>query len=205
MKFRWQLVAALSILPFGAALADYADLSKPGAPAPQPERTAEHQSLVEIAEQGLNHATQSAHELAVALQNARRDGDMVLVTCLNDALETVRAVQTDAIANLGRMSGTKTVVEARAVSASLADASKELHEAMENAAKCATSDEAVDGETVVSVEMDEGGAFDPTTNGPSIGFPDISSPPVVNVPPTIDVMEPGTDMPPVPPTASPMR
>lgn len=205
MKFRWQLVAALSILPFGAALADYADLSKPGSPAPPPERTAEHQSLVEIAEQGLNHATQSAHELTIAVQNARRDGDMVLVTCLNDALETVRAVQTDAIANLGRMNGAETVVEARTVSASLAEASKELHDAMENAAKCATSDEADDSETVVTVETDEDAVFDPTTTGPSIGFPDIAAPPVVNVPPTIDVMEPGTDMPPVPPTASPMR
>jgi hypothetical protein len=205
MKFRWRLVAALSILPFGAALADYADLSKPSSPSPQPERTAEHQSLVEVAEHGVNHATQSAHELAIAMQNARRDGDIVLVTCLNDALETVRAVQTDAIANLGRMNGAKNVVEARAVSASLADASKELHDAMENAAKCATSDEAEGSETVVSVEMDEDGVFDPITNGPSVGLPDINVPPVVNVPPTIDVMEPGTDMPPVPPTASPMR
>jgi hypothetical protein len=205
MKFRWQLVAALSILPFGAALADYADLSKPGSPAAPPERTAEHQSLLEIAEQGLDHATQSAHELAIAVQNARRDGDMLLITCLNDALDTVRAVQTDAIANLGRMNGAKTVVEARAVSASLAEASKELHDAMENAAKCAASDEGQNGETVVSVVVDEDGVFDPTTNGPSIGFPDISPPPVVSQPPTIDVMEPGTDIPMVPPTASPMR
>jgi hypothetical protein len=205
MKFRWQLLAALSILPFGAALADYADLSKPASPAPQVERTVEHESLIEIAQQGLDHATQSAHELSIALQNARRDGDMVLVTCLNDALETVRAVETDAIANLGRMNGTKTVVEARALSASLAAASKELHEAMENAAKCATSDGTEGSETVVSFEIDGDSVFDPTTNGPSIGLPDIGTPPAASQPPTIDVMEPGTDMPMVPPTASPMR
>jgi hypothetical protein len=205
MKFRWQLLAALSILPFGAALADYADLSRPAPPVPQPERTAEHQSLVELAEQGLDHATQSAHELTIAMQNARRDGDMVLVTCLTDALDTVLAVQTDAIASLGRMNATKTAVEARTLSVSLAEASKELHDAMENAARCASSDEARAGQTVVTVEMDQDGVSDPSGNGPSVGLPDISAPPAVNVPPTIDVMEPGTDMPPVPPTASPMR
>jgi hypothetical protein len=205
MKFRWQLVAALSILPFGAALAEYADLTRPAPPAPPPERTAEHQSLVEVAEHGLTHATQSAHELAVAAESARRAGDMLLLTCLNDALETVRAVQTDAIANVGRMHAAKNVVEAREVSASLAEASKELHEAMENAARCATSEETSDGRAVVTVEMDSDGVFDPGSNGPGIGFPDINAPPPVTTPPIIDVMEPGTDIPPVPPAASPTR
>ena len=205
MKFRWQVLAALSILPFGAALADYADLSKPVPPATAPERSVEHQALVDVAQQGLEHATQGAHELAIALQNARRDGDMLLVTCLTDAHDAVRAVQTTAIANLGRMNATQTVVEARAIASSVGDASKELHDALENAARCATSEEATDGKTVVTVEMTEGATFDQGANGPSVGFPDVPAPPPVNVPPTIDVMEPGTDMPMVPPTASPMR
>lgn len=204
MKFRWQLVAALSILPFGAALADYADLAKASRPTPPPELTPEHEALLEVAAHGLSYATQSAHELAVALQGARRDGDMLLATCLNDALETVRAVQTDAIANLSRMQAAKNVIEARAVSASLTEASKELQDALENAARCATSKEANDSQTMVTVEMDDNGIFDPT-DGPSAGFPDVSGPPPSTTPPTVDVMEPGTDVPMVPPTASPMR
>lgn len=205
MKFRWQVLAALSILPFGAALADYADLSKPAAPAAQPERSDEHYALISVAEQGLEHATQSAHELAIALQNARREQDMMLVTCLSDALETVRAVHADAIANLGRMTATRTVAEARAVSNDVGDASKELHKAMENAAQCETSDgTSEDGETLVTVEMTEGATLDPGSGGPN-GLPTLNVPPPINVPPTIDVMEPGTDLPPVPPTASPMR
>jgi hypothetical protein len=203
MKFRWQVLAALSILPFGAALADYADLSKPAAPPAAIERSAEHQSLLEVAEQSLEHATQSAHELAIAVENARRDQDMLLLTCLNDALDTVRAAQADAIANLGRMNATKTVAEARAVSSSVGDVGKELHEAMENASRCASTDQAQDGKTMVTVEMD-GTTFD-SDFGSLPGFPGLNAPPPVVAPPIIDVMEPGTDMPPVPPTASPMR
>ena len=203
MKFRWQVVAALSILPFGAALADYADLSKPAAPSAAIERNPEHQALLEVAEQSLEHATQSAHELAIAVENARRNQDMLLVTCLNDALDVVRAAQADAIANLGRMNATKTVVEARAVSSSVGDVGKELHEAMENASRCASTEQAEDGETVVTVEMDDV-TFD-SDFGALPGFPGINAPPPVVEPPIIDVMEPGTDMPPVPPTASPMR
>lgn len=205
MKFRWQVLAALSILPFGVALADYTDLSKPALPALGRERSVEHQAFVDIAQQSLEHATQSAHELAIAVQNARRAGDMLLVTCLTDAQETVRAVQTEAIANLGRMNATTTVVEARAIASSVGAASKQLHDAMENAARCATSEEASDGKTMVTVERNEDATLDPGANDPGIGLPDISLPPAVNVPPTIDVMEPGTDMPMVPPTASPMR
>jgi hypothetical protein len=204
MKFRWQVVAALSILPFGAALADYADLSKAPAPAAAIERTVEHQSLLDVAEQSVEHATQSTRELAIAVENARRAQDMLLVTCLSDALETVRATQADAIANLGRMGATTTVAEARALSANVGEVGKELHAALENAARCKSTAEAEDGETVVSVEVSDDSTLDPGF-GPGPGLPGINPPPPVIAPPIIDVMEPGTDMPPVPPTASPMR
>lgn len=204
MKFRWQVLAALSILPFGAALADYADLSKPAAPPAAVELSAEHQSLIEVAQQSLEHATQSAHELAIAVENARRKQDMLLVTCLGDALDMVRAAQAEAIANLGRMNAAKTVVEARAVSTGVGEVAKDLHEALENAAKCASTDQAEDGETTVSVELTDDTTFD-SDFGSLPGFPGINAPPPVVAPPIIDVMEPGTDIPPVPPTASPMR
>lgn len=190
MKLSWQVLAALSLVPFGAALAQNTALTPPASAAPL-ERTFEHQSLIEIAEQGLEHATQSAHELSIAVQNARRNGDMMLVTCLSDSLEAVRTVQAAAVANLGRMNATKTVAEARALAGNLGDASKELHDAMSVAARCRSSAEAEDGETVVSIELDEGGSFGPDAD-PSVGFPDVAPPSIVS-------------MPPVPPAASPMR
>jgi hypothetical protein len=203
MKLRWPALAALTLLPFGAALADYADQSKPVAPLVQPERTVEHSSLIQSAEQSLSHATRTARELSIALENARRDQDMLLVTCLADAVETVKAAHAGAVVTLGLMNATANADQARGHVSRITRANQQLMSALQNAARCEGEEGDEDGDGTSVVVLDE--ASDPTIDpgGPAIDGP--IGGPVALPPPTVDVMEPGTDIPMTPPTASPMR
>lgn len=209
MRFRWQPLAALALVPMGVALADYGDsISTQPAPAVQ-EKSAEHLSLIDSSERSLDQVTRAMHELAIAMQNARRSEDMMLATCLADILEQMRALQAGAIGALQRMHDTKTVEAARGVARSIAAKNDELVRLLDAASACEGSDGNKDGEGKVDVVTDIDPIVDQGSGGPSVpGITDPIDPPVISPPPDlmdpIDVMEPGTDVP-TPPTASPMR
>jgi hypothetical protein len=206
MKFRWQPLAALALVPMGVALADYGDSS--AAPQPAPERSAEHLSLIESSEQSLDQITRGMHELAIAMQNARRSEDMMLATCLADVLEQLRVLQVEAIQTLQVMHDTKSVQAARAGAAAVKAKNEKLADLLDTASKCEGGEEGKgssgSSEVTAHVETD----FDFGSGSPTPGIVDAIDPPVIapppENPPLIDVMEPGTDVP-VPPTASPMR
>jgi len=203
---RWSAVAVLALLPFGAALADYADPSATPPAAIVAQRTVEHESFVESAHHALKAATRTSRELAVALENARRNQDMLLVTCLNDALETSRTAHADAVALLAKMAATKSAAQARALAGEINRINQLLNSALQNASGCEGDDEEGDGVQVL-IDDSESSTLDPATNNPDVFSP--TEPPPASVPPvqppTVDVMEPGTDMPMTPPAASPMR
>lgn len=205
MKSRWSALALLTLLPFGAALADYADQSRPPVPV-LPQRSVEHESLVESAEQAVSAAARTARELAVAIENARRSQDMLLVTCLTDARETVRGAQADAMKTLTAMGATKNVEQARGLVPQINRTNQLLNSTLQNAASCEGDEEDESGVKVTVDEL-ESSTTDPGFDGPG-GLSPIAPPPTSvppGVPPTVDVMEPGTDVPMTPPTASPMR
>ena len=164
-----------------------------------------HASLIASAEQSVTSATRTARELGIALANARRDRDMLLVTCLSDAIETVKAANAAAIETLSAMNATTQESEARALSSKIRANNQKLLSALQNAARCEGETD-VDGSSVVMVDDSSEYAVDPNdanTVPPSISPPPIGLPPAQL--PTIDVMEPGTDIPTVPRPASPMR
>lgn len=211
MKKRWTVVAALAlVVPFGAALADTAGPLAAPVPSPAPviERSAEHASFLESAKLSVELATRAAHELAIALSNARRERDIMLVTCLGEALAAAKAAQAAAIATLAAMNATPSVNEARALGTKVAAANKSVSEALQNAALCQGEEDGERGTQIV-VEVRDESSLDPGSSTPGVLAP--VEPPAPTLPPgqpptpTIDVMEPGTDIPPTPPTASPMR
>lgn len=203
MKLRWSVLAVITAFPLGAALADYTDTQATAAPLPQAQRTVEHESFLESAKQSVDHATQTAHEIAVALENARRNQDMLLVTCLSDALENVRKAQGDAIKTLAAMTATRTEADARALGPDIMRTNQALLSGMQNATRCQSSDDKEGAGLLLDPEvestLDPGGA----ASAPASDLPPGTLPP--STLPTVDVMEPGTDMPMMPPTASPMR
>lgn len=206
MKLRWSGLAVLTLLPMGAALADYADQSQPAVLVPAVPRSVAHESFLESAQQSVQHATQTERELAIALQNARRDEDMMLATCLEDAFETARKAQTDAIKTLATMSAAKTEAEARALGPDIMRANQAIMSATQNATRCESGKGDGNG-VLLELDADFEATLDPGSDGPGADLgglePPVTSPPAM--PPTVDVMEPGTDLPPTPPTASPMR
>jgi len=209
MKYRWPALAALTLLPFGVALADYGAAAPPAATTPPAERSVEHASFIESAEQSLGHATRASRELSVALENARREQDMLLVTCLSEALESIAPVHQQAIATLGAMNATRTEGDARALTPQIVQANQQIIVLLENAARCEGDAE---GATSTTLFIDRSNASTTEPGGSRVGArPGSFNPnplPTV-VPPatltTINVMEPGTDTPYTPPTGSPMR
>jgi hypothetical protein len=210
MRFRWQPMAALALVPMGVALADYGDSSAvPEPPASvAPDRSAEHLSLVESAERSLDQITRGMHELAIAMQNARRSEDMMLATCLADILEQMRGLQASAIATLQQMHDTTSVQAARGVASSVAAKNEELARMLEAASKCEGGEQGKSSSSSSEVTTQLEPGLDPGNGSAMPSVIDAIDPPGIapphEPPPTIDVMEPGTDMP-TPPTASPMR
>jgi hypothetical protein len=209
MKSGWSALGVVVFLQISSALADYADQSKLPAPLPMgPARSVAHESFLESAKQSVKQAVQTARELGIALATARRNQDMMLATCLSDALATALKSQEEALATLAAMSGTANEAEARALGPQIMRTNQALISATQNASRCDSGAESDDG-MAMELDQDVEATLDPGTDpGADIGVPDLSDLPTSLPPamqPTIDVMEPGTDVPMTPSTASPMR
>ncbi len=209
MKLRWQPLAAITLLPMGIALADYADTasSEPLMPA----LSAEQRTLLDGAELSLDQVTDGTHELAIAMQGARRNGDSILANCLADAFERGHKLQGSAIASVKAMQTAVTLDAARAVATTVAATNEALASVLDDASRCESGerDEPAgnSGTTVTHVTVDNGPGAGNGQGAPPVLPPSLIPPPAG--PPNNNSMDPATDlptdMPMVPPIASPTR
>jgi hypothetical protein len=136
---------------------------------------------------------------------------------LSDALGRARELTPEAIQSLHAVQQAATAEAARSVVAKVAQTNETLAQVFEDAARCEGADEnervSTDGDNTVTLVVTDS---DPSTApgfGETPGTPIAIDAPTITPPPptmqTIDTIDPVVDMPidmpPVPPTASPMR
>jgi len=99
MKYRVQLFAAAAVLvPFGVAVAEYAEGSEPAARPP-----AAVQELVQVANKVTRSMSAAREQLGNAAAAAKKKGDVMLLTCLLDKLQTVQKLQAKVRAPLAEL------------------------------------------------------------------------------------------------------
>lgn len=209
MKLRWQPLAAITLLPMGIALADYADTASPEPILPA--MSAEQRTLLDGAELSLEQVTDGTHELAIAMQRARRNGDSILANCLTDAFESAHKLQGSAIASVKAMQTAATLDAARAVAPNVAATNEALATVLDDASRCESGERegpaGNSGPTATHVTVDNDPAAGHGQAAPPVLPPSLIPPPAG--PQNNTSMDFATDlpmdMPMVPPTASPTR
>jgi len=99
MKYRVQLFAAAAVLlPFGVAVAEYVEGSGPAAKPP-----AAMQELRQVASKVSRSIAGAREQLGNAVAAAKKNGDVMLHTCLLDKLQTVQKLQAKARAPLAEL------------------------------------------------------------------------------------------------------